>query len=221
MIDLSTWNLTLPIQTPALTVATAQVRTYNTPYFQVGADRIVMWAPVTGSHSGSSDFPRTELRETTGDGKARNWLYNSGTNTMVGALSVNQVPSAGRVVVAQIHAKDAVAPLLKMVYRYTGKAGFIDLEYRVKPADAKSPVIYTVPMALNQSFSYQIQMAQSGKLNVLINGVGVQATLDPAWYGYNFYFKAGVYTLDNVGYANEGGKVTYTKLQTTHLPASK
>ncbi|MFF7706884.1 polysaccharide lyase family 7 protein [Pseudomonas sp. NPDC007930] len=216
MIDLSVWNLTLPIETPALTVATARVAALQSPYFSVTSGGIVMWAPVTGSHSGSSDFPRTELRETLADGQARNWLYNSGSNSMSGTLAVNQVPSTGRVVVAQIHAKNAAAPLLKMVYRYTAKGGFIDLEYRVKPADEKSPVMYSVPMALNQSFSYSIQMLASGKLSVLINNSGPSVSLDPSWYAYNFYFKAGVYTLDNVGYATEGGKVTYSKLVTSH-----
>lgn len=217
MIDLSVWNLTLPIETPALTVATARVSSLNSPYFKISSNGIVMWAPVTGSHSGTSDFPRTELRETLANGTARNWLYNSGTNTMAGTLAVNQVPSTGKIVVAQIHAKNAPTPLLKMVYRYTPKGGFVDLEYRVKPADAKSPVISSTPMALNKTFTYSIQMAPTGKLTVLINNAAAQTTLNPAWYGYAFYFKAGVYTLDNVGYPTEGGKVTYSKLSTSHI----
>ncbi|MBC3950918.1 polysaccharide lyase family 7 protein [Pseudomonas folii] len=217
MIDLSVWNLTLPIETPALTVTTARVSSLNSPYFKVSSNGIVMWAPVTGSHSGTSDYPRTELRETLSNGNALNWLYNSGTNTMVGALMVNQVPSTGKIVVAQIHAKNAPTPLLKMVYRYTAKGGFVDLEYRVKPADEKSPVMYSTPMPMNKAFTYSIQMAPTGKLTVMINNVAAQTTLNPAWYGYAFYFKAGVYTLDNVGYPTEGGKVTYTNLSTSHV----
>ncbi len=59
-------------------------------------------------------------------------------------------------------------------------------------------------------------MDKQGKLTVLINNVGKQVKLDRAWHGYNFYFKAGVYTLDNVGSSSEGGKVTYTKLDVSH-----
>ena len=217
MIDLTVWNITLPVQTPAQVVATKAMPTLKNKYFDNNGQRIVFWAPVTGSHTGKSAYPRSELRETGKDGKLRNWRYNSGTNTLKGTLAVNQVPSEGRVVVAQIHAKDAPTPLLKLVYRYAKGTGNIDVEYRVKPKDKKSPVIYTVPkVPLNKAFSYSLQMDKQGKLSVLIGNSGKQVKLDPSWYGYNFYFKAGVYTLDNVGYSNEGGKVTYTKLDVSH-----
>ncbi|SCZ26586.1 MULTISPECIES: polysaccharide lyase family 7 protein [unclassified Pseudomonas] len=217
MIDLSVWNITLPVQTPAQVVATKAMPTLKNKYFDNNGQRIVFWAPVTGSHTGKSEYPRSELRETSKDGKLRNWRYNSGTNTLKGTLAVNQVPSEGRVVVAQIHAKDAPTPLLKLVYRYAKGTGNIDVEYRVKPKDKKSPVIYTVPnVPLNKAFSYSLQMDKQGKLSVLIGNAGKQVKLDPSWYGYNFYFKAGVYTLDNKGYSNEGGKVTYTKLDVSH-----
>lgn len=217
MIDLTVWNITLPVQTPAQVVATKAMPTLKNKYFDNNGQRIVFWAPVTGSHTGKSEYPRSELRETSKDGKLRNWRYNSGTNTLKGTLAVNQVPSEGRVVVAQIHAKDADTPLLKLVYRYAKGTGNIDVEYRVKPKDKKSPVIYTVPnVPLNKAFSYSLQMDKQGKLSVLIGSTGKQVKLDPSWYGYNFYFKAGVYTLDNKGYSNEGGKVTYTKLDVSH-----
>lgn len=217
MIDLTVWNITLPVQTPAQVVATKAMPALKNKYFDNNGQRIVFWAPVTGSHTGKSEYPRSELRETSKDGKLRNWRYNSGTNALKGTLAVNQVPSEGRVVVAQIHAKDAPTPLLKLVYRYAKGTGNIDVEYRVKPKDKKSPVIYTVPnVPLNKAFSYSLQMDKQGKLSVLIGSTGKQVKLDPSWYGYNFYFKAGVYTLDNKGYSNEGGKVTYTKLDVSH-----
>ncbi|SDB03916.1 Alginate lyase [Pseudomonas sp. NFACC23-1] len=217
MIDLTVWNITLPVQTPAQVVATKAMPTLKNKYFDNNGQRIVFWAPVTGSHTGKSEYPRSELRETNKDGKLRNWRYNSGTNTLKGTLAVNQVPSEGRVVVAQIHAKDAPTPLLKLVYRYAKGTGNIDVEYRVKPKDKKSPVIYTVPnVPLNKDFSYSLQMDKQGKVSVLIGNTGKQVKLDPSWYGYDFYFKAGVYTLDNKGYSNEGGKVTYTKLDVSH-----
>lgn len=217
MIDLAPWNLTLPVAAPALTVATAALPKLQTPYFSNTGDKLVFWAPVTGAHSGTSDYPRSELRETSDDGKARNWTYDSGLNTLKGTVSVNQVPSTGRIVVAQIHAKNAVTPLLKVVYRYANGIGNVDLEYRVNPADQKSPVAYTVPnVPLDKPFAYAIQMNKQGKLTVLINNAGPQIQLAPSWYSYAFYFKAGVYTLDNVGYATEGGKVTYTRLELSH-----
>ncbi|WP_339482640.1 MULTISPECIES: polysaccharide lyase family 7 protein [unclassified Pseudomonas] len=82
MIDLTVWNITLPIQTPALTVATKAVPTLRNQYFTNTGDKIVFWVPVTGSHTGKREYPRSELRETSKDGKWRNWRYNSGVNTL-------------------------------------------------------------------------------------------------------------------------------------------
>lgn len=217
MIDLTVWNITLPVQTPAQVVATKSMNSLKNKYFDRTDERIIFWAPVNGTHTGNSEFPRSELRETFKDGKLRNWLYNSGVNTLKGTLAVNQVPSTGRVVVAQIHAKEAPTPLLKLVYRYAKGTGNVDVEYRVKPQDKRSPVIFSLPkVALNQTFTYSVQMNKQGNLSVQINNVGTQVMLDASWHTYPFYFKAGVYTLDNVGYSNEGGKVTYTKLDVSH-----
>ncbi len=218
MIDTTTWNLTIPQGTPALTVATASLRSLQSPYYVKTDASIVFWAPVTGSHSGTSDFPRSELRETGIDGKARNWLYSSGVNTLQGTLAVNQVPSTGKVVVAQIHAKDAPTPLVKLQYRYEKGVGNVDVTYRYKPGDEKSPITYTLTnVPLGKTFSYVLQINKVGQVTVLINGTGYQTKLDPKWAGYLFYFKGGCYTLDNVGYATEGGRVTYYKLAATHL----
>lgn len=217
MIDLTVWNITLPVQTPAQVVATKAMPNLQNEYFDRTDERIIFWAPVTGTRTPNSQFARSELRETYKSGMLRNWLYSSGVNTLKGTLAVSQVPSTGRVVVAQIHAKDAPTPLLKLVYRYTQGTGNVDVEYRVIPADKRSPVIFSLPkVALNQTFTYFLQMDKQGKLSVLINNVGTQVKLDPSWYGYNFYFKAGAYTLDNVGQYTEGGKVTYTELDVSH-----
>lgn len=217
MIDLSTWNLTVPMGTPATTIATTLVKTYKNPYFTNNGSSIVFWAPVTGSHSGASDFPRSELRETTTKGQDRSWLYTSGTNTLKGTLAVNQVPSTGKVIVAQIHAKNAPSPLVKLQYRWENGIGNVDVTYRFNPGDEKSPITYTLKnVPLNKQFNYTLQINNAGIVTVLINGAGYQTKLAPTWASYLFYFKAGDYTLDNTGYPTEGGKVTYYSLVATH-----
>lgn len=217
MIDLSTWSLTIPVGAPAITVATTLVKTYKTPYFTNNGDNLVFWAPVTGSHAGGSDFPRSELRETTATGQNFSWLYTSGVNTLKGTLAVNQVPSDGKVVVAQIHAKDAPSPLVKLQYRWEKGVGNVDVTYRFNPGDEKSPITYTLKnVPLNQQFNYTLQINKTGLVTVLINGAGYQAQLASTWAKYLFYFKAGDYTLDNTGYPTEGGKVTYYSLKATH-----
>jgi len=217
MIDLSVWDLILPIGTPAQEVAANRLSTFTNPYFQNNGSGLVLWAPVTGAQSGSSHFPRSEMREVNKSGTQRNWKYNSGTNEISGKVAVNQVPSEGKVVVAQIHAKDAESPLLKLQYRYAKGVGNVDITWRKKPGDDKSPIIYTLKnVPLGQPFTYDIKMVSTGEVTAIINGVATQVTLDSKWRPYSFFFKAGNYTLDHTGYATEGGRVTYYELKTKH-----
>ncbi len=55
MIDLTVWNITLPVQTPAQVVATKAMPTLKNKYFDNNGQRIVFWAPVTGSHTGKAN----------------------------------------------------------------------------------------------------------------------------------------------------------------------
>lgn len=217
MIDLSTWNLTIPQGSPALTVATARLQTWTDTYFKRVGSTLVFWAPVTGAHFGSSHFPRSELRETDEAGSAKSWRYNSGSNTLKGKVAVNQVPSEGKVVVAQIHAINSPSPLVKIQYRWENGSGNVDITYRTKPGDAQSPIVYTrTNMPLGQAFNYSMRINDEGEVIMMINGQGVKTKLNGNWKPYQFYFKAGNYTLDNTGYASEGGKVTYYALKATH-----
>lgn len=217
MIDLSVWDLILPVGTPAQEVVANKLTGFTNPYFQNTANGLVLWAPVTGAHSGSSHFPRSELREVNKSGSQRNWKYNSGTNVISGKVAVTQVPSEGKVVVAQIHAKDADSPLLKVQYRFVKGSGNVDITWRAKPGDDKSPIVYTFKnVPLGQPFTYKVEMANTGMVTAVINGVATQRQLDSKWKPYSFFFKAGNYTLDHSGYATEGGRVTYYELQTKH-----
>ncbi|WP_225772031.1 polysaccharide lyase family 7 protein [Pseudomonas sp. Marseille-Q5115] len=217
MIDLSVWDLILPVGTPAQEVAAARLSTFSNPYFQNTGGTLVFWAPVTGAQSGSSHYPRSEMREVNKSGSQRNWKWNSGTNAISGKVAVTQVPSEGKVIVAQIHAKDADSPLLKLQYRFAKGVGNVDITWRTKPGDDKSPIIYTFKnVPLGQPFTYNIQMANTGVLTATVNGVVTKVTLDSKWKPYSFFFKAGNYTLDHSGYTTEGGRVTYYELQTKH-----
>lgn len=217
MIDLSVWDLILPVGAPAQEVASARLSAFTNPYFQNTANGLVLWAPVTGAHSGSSKYPRSELREVTKSGGERNWKYNSGTNVISGKVAVNQVPSEGKVIVAQIHAEKADSPLFKLQYRFEKGTGNVDITWRTKPGDDKSPIIYTAKnVPLGQPFTYKVEMASNGKVTATVNGVTTQRSLDSKWKSYAFFFKAGNYTLDHTGYATEGGRVTYYELQTKH-----
>lgn len=217
MIDLSTWNLTIPQGSPAITVETLSLQRFTNVYFKRDGSTLVFWAPVTGSHFGTSHFPRSELRETDDAGKPQDWRYNSGSNTLQGKVAVTQVPSEGKVVVAQIHARNATAPLVKIQYRWANGGGNVDITYRTKPGDSKSPIVYTrTQVPLGQAFNYSMRITNDGEVIMMINGQGVKTQLQANWKAYQFFFKAGNYTLDNSGSSSEGGRVVYYALRATH-----
>src|SRR5262245_3266470 len=83
MIDLSTWNLTLPVGEPAVVIETAQlVGGYQDPYFQSSSTGVYFWVPVNGSTTANASYPRSELRETYADGQLRNWTYAGADNVL-------------------------------------------------------------------------------------------------------------------------------------------
>ncbi len=59
MIDLSTWNLTIPTEPTPQVITTQQLNNgYQSRYFQQGNDGgLVFWVPIDGSHTEDSTYP--------------------------------------------------------------------------------------------------------------------------------------------------------------------
>lgn len=218
MIDLSTWNLTLPVGEPPVEVRSVQlVEGYRDSYFQPDGSVIRFWTPVTGTSTANSSYPRTELREADATGKTRNWLYSEGTATLRGTAEVGQLPSRQRVIIAQIHAKDNPGPLLKLIYGMSNGVGYLELERRQLPGDSSTPVVMTyMGMPLDTPFDFIFKVSPTGKLNVKIAGMYYSEMIDTAWAAKLLYFKAGDYVPDNEGPETEGARVTYRRLSVTH-----
>lgn len=218
MIDLSHWNLTIPEQVPAEIIQTKVIKAgYRDRYFYRTDSGTVFWAPVTGTTTKGSSYPRSELRETFSDGKQRNWYYKDAMNELSAELTVKQVPSQGRIVIGQIHSKDSSKPYLKILYKQVRGTGYVYLELRKKPGDKSSPTVMTYKgMPLDAPFRYEIDLAKSGELRVDINGLVHKDKIDSAWAKKRLYFKAGVYALDNKGSSSEGGRVEFHKLWVSH-----
>lgn len=218
MIDFNDWSLTIPEQVPAQVISTQALKTgYQDRYFYRAGNGAVFWAPVTGTHTKGSKYPRSELRETYSDGEQRNWYYKDAMNELSAELTVKQVPSQGRIVIGQIHSKDSSKPFLKILYKQVSGTGYVYLELRKKPGDSKSPTVMTYKgMPLGASFKYEIDLAKNGELQVDINGLVHTSKIDSAWAKKRLYFKAGVYTLDNKGSSSEGGRVEFHDLWVSH-----
>ena len=65
MIDLSTWNLSIPVGTPPATIDTPKLLSgFKGKYFQAEGSSVQFWSPVTGTRTENAIYPRSELRET-------------------------------------------------------------------------------------------------------------------------------------------------------------
>ena len=221
MIDLATWNLSIPVGVPATVIETPVLAGgFQDYYFKNANGTIIFWAPVNGTTTENASYPRSELRETYADGSLRNWLYPEADNSLGAALRVDRVPSTGKIVIGQIHAKNSTSPLLKLEYQYKAWRGDgnIVAKVRMNPSDASGQVITIasgVPM--NQRFTYYIHLTPNGTLSITSYGHNWNARISSDWAVKPLYFKAGVYTQDNTGYETEAGQATFDRLEIKHL----
>ncbi|WP_122439066.1 polysaccharide lyase family 7 protein [Pseudomonas viridiflava] len=220
MIDLATWQLSIPVGSPPKTIETSQlVKGYDGKYFESTSKSIFFWAPVTGSKTDNAKYARSELRETWPDGTLRNWMYGDADNFLNATLEVDQVPSSGKIVIGQIHAYESTEPMLKVEYQYKeqDKAGDIVVKVRKRFDDDKSKVYKIAEgVPLNEKFKYIIHLSPGGQLSVSARDVNWNTQISSSWRDKPLYFKAGVYTQDHTGYSSEGGKATFYNLDIDH-----
>ncbi len=220
MIDLATWNLSVPVGSPPATIDTPKlVSGFKNQYFHSSTGTLFFWTPVTGTRTENAIYPRTELRETYSNGTLRNWLYPQADNSLRATLKVSKVPSSGKVVIGQIHAYDSQKPLVKLEYQYKSKTatGNIVAKVRTRPDDAEGRVITIASgVKLDQDFSYLIHLSPGGALGISAAGSQWDSKISATWRDKPLYFKAGVYVQDNAGPTSEGAQVTFSKLDIDH-----
>jgi len=193
IINLGQWKLTLPIQSddselPA-DIKQPELATYqNPPWFRPTADKkgVAFRAPVNAPTTANSDYPRTELREMTTDGKEEFfWPSTEGTHTLILEEAITAVPKHKPDVVAgQIHGDDDDLIVVRLEYPKLflarGKANLATLDEN-----------YTLGKRFTVKF-----VAANGQVKVYYNnGVSPVYTLDKKVN--EAYFKAGVYTQSN------------------------
>lgn len=227
MLDLTTWNLSIPTAPTPSTISTQRLLNgYSNQYFRHDDDdSMVFWVPVTGSTTEDASYPRSELRETYSDGTLRNWYYKDGDNYLNAVLAVNVVPSKNKVVVGQIHSKDEPGsdndPLVKLQYHYLNGTGRLELLYRAQPgsADVKN-ILLADNVDLNERFSYELRITSTGRMGITVKTKGdnssIYKQLSSSWGRQLLYYKAGAYIQDNAGYSIEGSRVTFYSINTLH-----
>jgi hypothetical protein len=220
LIDLNTWNLTLPVGSPTVIETPALAGGYQDRYFQNLNGKLYFVAPVTGSTTKNAKYPRTELRETLRNGQLNNWTYPKAHNYLRAGLTMTQVPSVGKVVIGQIHAYNDTKPMLKVEYQYKHDKGTGNVVAKVRTSPGGTEVVHTLVQGipLNQRLTYSIGLSAGGTLSVYVNKVNWSGKLNSAWKTKPLYFKAGVYVQDNSGPTTEVGAATFDKLEIEHKP---
>lgn len=219
MIDLATWNLSVPVGTSAVTIDTPRLLSgFKNTYFHSNTGTLFFWAPVTGSKTTNAIYARSELRETRADGSLRNWLYPKANNFLKATLAVNQVPSSGKIVIGQIHAFQSQQPMLKLEYQYKSsqKTGNLVAKVRRRPNEASQTITVAQNVPLQKSFTYVINLTPGGTLSVKAANKKWSNDIGAAWRDKPLYFKAGAYVQDRTGNSKEGAQVTFTKLDIDH-----
>jgi len=191
IIDLTNWKETLPTGQPSNPTEIMQpdLAAYsNDPYFHLNSacDGIVFRAPVNGVSTSGSGYPRSELREMTGNGTTTaSWSTSSGTNTMFIDEAIMAVPETTKSVVAgQVH--NAKRDLI--VIRLEDTKLFVDVNGDGGPTLDSN---YTLGKRFTVKF-----VAENKQIKIYYNGSPDPAyTLDKK--GSENYFKAGVYTQAN------------------------
>ncbi len=226
--DLSQWKLTLPTGTDKAPdeITTLELSNgYASEYFSTGDDgAMVFFAPTSGVSTKNSTYPRSELRETTTEGKPYNWSIVDGTNVLTATVAVNQTPPSGRVIVGQVHSTGAKGfvnePMLILEYENHFGIGTLYALVRSKPesTDTKKVRLSSF-ISLGTPVMYTVEVLPSSTLVIRVNDEeAYSGTIDASWKKQKLYFKAGVYVIDNSGKDGDGGKDSFYKLQTMHLP---
>jgi len=219
--NLTNWKLTLPVTSPndsdePLEIKQPELATYQIdPWFKLTPDKkgIIFRAPVNAPTTANSEYPRSELREMTTDGKDEIfWSSSKGTHTLFLEEAITTVPKNKQAVVAgQIHGDDSDL----LVIRLENKELFLA---RNKANLATLDKNYT----LGKRFTIKF-IANEGKLSTYYNNSEKPVHILEKKVNET-YFKVGVYTQSNCETEespnlcsdNNYGEVIIYQLEITH-----
>jgi Alginate lyase len=213
LLDLRNWYLTLPTGSAGDpdTVHQPDLAGYSSPFFQVDEQRdgVVFTANAGGVTTKNSSYPRSELREMSGD-KPASWSNRSGTHTLTVRQAVTRLPTAKpELVTAQIH--DSESDVMEI--RLEDKR--LIAQYGGADKGGKKEFVVDPDYALGTAYDLRI-VAAGGHIDVWYNDKRVG---DIAQSGSGWYFKTGSYLQSNTDKGdapNAVGKVVLYQVEVTH-----
>jgi hypothetical protein len=191
VLNLTNWKETLPIGSAEKPTEVKQpvLATYKLdPWFivQPGTRAVRFRAPVNSVTTSGSNYPRSELREMTNNGKTNaSWSSTAGTHIMTLDQAITAVPTTKKHVVAgQIHDSEDDIIVIRLEYPklYVNVAG-------------DNTITLDENYTLGKRFTIKF-VAHNGKTDVYYNNSTTPSyTLSKDYTGA--YFKAGAYTQSN------------------------
>lgn len=204
LLDLTNWYLTLPTgeEGDPDDVYQPELATYSGPWFQLNEarDAVVFTANAGGVTTPGSNYPRSELREMSGEEKA-SWSNTDGTHTLSTRQAVTKLPPVkAHVVTAQIHdAEDDVVEV-----RLEGEHLFAEYD------DGNGEITIDPAYQLGTPYDLMITAAE-GRIEICYNG---ELEAEIPKQGSGWYFKTGSYVQSNPERGEQpdavGQVVTYT-----------
>jgi hypothetical protein len=218
VLNLSSWKITFPFGSDERPVEIKQpeLSMYKiNPWFMVTTEGngVVFRAAVNGVTTSGSDYPRSELREMTNNGKTNaEWSSNEGTHTMFLDQAITAVPKIKQqIVVGQIHDNDSDVIVIRLDYPY--------LHIKV---DGKN--VYTLDSGyqLGERFTVSFSVKDNQTKIYYNNSIEPVYQLNKKYS--DSYFKAGAYTQSNCDKEqspllcnnNNYGEVIIYKLEVAH-----
>lgn len=227
MIDLSLWNLTIPVG--AETISTSRLNAnYSDAFFIRNTDGTITFrAPSSGEgikSTQNSTYPRSELRETLADGsiKQANWIPGSSeVHILEATLKVDSLPRSGKAIIGQFHGETDHPP---MKIQITNDIIYAQLRKKLDGTENKIQLL--TGYQLGTYFTYKVELFADGRAKFYINGKQiVTSILLEAGYQYDmtsykddsWYAKAGIYSQEKVGGVGVG-QSTFKALRMYHGP---
>lgn len=191
VLNLTNWKITLPIGSSKnpTEIKQPELASYNIdPWFMVvpEGNGVRFKAAVNGATTGGSNYPRSELREMTGNGtKEASWSSRVGIHTMFLDLAITSIPKIKRhIVTAQIHDDNKDIIVIRLDYP--------NLHIRV---GGKNLHTLDPNYTLGERFTIKF-VVNDGQTKVYYNNSSDPVyTLDKKYS--NAYFKTGAYTQSN------------------------
>lgn len=191
VLDITNWKLTIPSirSGNALEIKQPELATYVLdPWFVLTPekDAVRFRAAVNGSTTSGSDYPRSELREMTSNGKVNaSWSTSKGIHTMIINQAVTAAPKIKKdIVVGQIHDDNKDIIVIRLNYPI--------LHVRV---DGKNVFILDSNYTFGKKFSVKFEVSNNQTKIYYNDSLRPVYTLNKKYS--NAYFKAGAYTQSN------------------------